>query len=150
MANKRITDVDFIDSLNSNESFFVNQNSSIKQISKADVVFGINNGGTGATDAATALKNFGLSASSTELNHIKGVTSNVQTQINQLTSDINQLTSDIEEVQSKEFLPISGGVLTGATTFNGIILTEGVDYGTEEQRPPAGIKGRIYFQKVNI
>ena len=29
MANKRITDVDYIDSLNSNESFFVNQNNSL-------------------------------------------------------------------------------------------------------------------------
>lgn len=38
MANKRITDVDFVDSLNSNESFFINQNNAIKQINKGNVI----------------------------------------------------------------------------------------------------------------
>ena len=57
MANKRITDVDFLESLNSDESFFVNQNNTIKQINKNNIVFDISNGGTGATDAATARTN---------------------------------------------------------------------------------------------
>lgn len=57
MANKRITDVDFVDSLNSNESFFVNQNNSIKQVSKSNLVFDIVNGGTGANDGETGLMN---------------------------------------------------------------------------------------------
>ena len=43
MANKRITDVDFLDSLSSNESFFVNQNNAIKQINKGNIVFDIVN-----------------------------------------------------------------------------------------------------------
>jgi hypothetical protein len=64
MTNKRITDVDIIDSLDSNESFFVNQNSSIKQISKNNVfkntVFGISNGGTGASTIAGAREALGL------------------------------------------------------------------------------------------
>lgn len=34
-------------------------------------------------------------------------------------------------------------------TSGGIILVEGVDYGTEEQRPAPGVKGRLYFQKVS-
>jgi hypothetical protein len=59
MANKRITDVDFLDSLSSNESFFVNQNNAIKQINKSNIVFDIVNGGTGASDAETALENLG-------------------------------------------------------------------------------------------
>lgn len=59
MAEKRITDVDFIDSLNSNESFFVNRNNAIKQINKKDVVFGIANGGTGATTVDEARRNIG-------------------------------------------------------------------------------------------
>lgn len=59
MATKRITDVDIISSLNSDESFFVNQNSSIKQINKSDIVWGINNGGTGATNADDAIVNLG-------------------------------------------------------------------------------------------
>lgn len=59
MANKRITDVDFVDSLNSNESFFINQNNAIKQINKEDVVFNVANGGTGATTVDEARKNLG-------------------------------------------------------------------------------------------
>lgn len=59
-ATKRITDVDIIDSLNSDESFFVNQNSSIKQINKSNVVWGINNGGTGATTVSDARNALGL------------------------------------------------------------------------------------------
>ena len=59
MANKRITDVDFVDSLNSNESFFINQNNAIKQINKENVVFGVANGGTGATTVDEARANLG-------------------------------------------------------------------------------------------
>lgn len=57
MANKRITDVDFLSSLNGDESFFVNQNNSIKQINKANINFGIINGGTGANTAEGAREN---------------------------------------------------------------------------------------------
>lgn len=60
MANKRITDVDVVSSLNSNESFFINQNNAIKQINKNNIVFGVNNGGTGATTAEEARKNLGV------------------------------------------------------------------------------------------
>lgn len=56
---KRITDVDFLDSLNGDESFFVNQNSAIKQINKSNIVFGVTNGGTGATTAKDARVNLG-------------------------------------------------------------------------------------------
>lgn len=42
----------------------------------------IENGGTGATTAANALKNFGLTATAEELNYVDGVISNVQTQLN--------------------------------------------------------------------
>jgi hypothetical protein len=42
----------------------------------------INSGGTGATTAAAALTNLGLTATATELNYCDGVTSNIQTQLN--------------------------------------------------------------------
>lgn len=42
----------------------------------------LGNGGTGATTAAAALTNFGLTATAAELNYCDGVTSNIQTQLN--------------------------------------------------------------------
>lgn len=62
MANKRITEVDFIDSLNSNESFFINQNSTLKQINKKNVVMEVVNGGTGGTTLEEAQENLGITA----------------------------------------------------------------------------------------
>ena len=56
---KRITDVDFLDSLSGDESFFINQNSAIKQINRSNIIFGITNGGTGATTAKDARVNLG-------------------------------------------------------------------------------------------
>ena len=38
MANKRITDVDFVDSFSGDESFFINRNSTIRQIERQNVV----------------------------------------------------------------------------------------------------------------
>lgn len=49
MADKRITDVDIIDSFNGDLSFFINQNNSIKQINKKDVIIPVSSGGTGVT-----------------------------------------------------------------------------------------------------
>lgn len=44
----------------------------------------ISNGGTGATTAAAALTNLGLTATATELNYMDGATSNVQTQLDNI------------------------------------------------------------------
>lgn len=49
MANKRITDVDSIDSLSGSESFFINRNNTIRQVNKSNVIWDVSNGGTGVT-----------------------------------------------------------------------------------------------------
>ena len=61
MANKRITDVDIVTSLDSDESFFINKNNTIKQINKNNIVVGIANGGTGATSIDEIKKLLGIS-----------------------------------------------------------------------------------------
>lgn len=43
-------------------------------------------------------------------------------------------------------LPITGGVMENAVTLNGIILTEGVDYGSGD--PGSGVLGQLYFKEV--
>lgn len=43
-------------------------------------------------------------------------------------------------------LPITGGVMDGSVTFNGIVLTEGIDYGYGD--PGSGVLGQLYFKRV--
>lgn len=90
IKEKRITDVDFLNSLNGDESFFVNQNSSIKQINKSNIVFGITNGGTGATTAKDARVNLGavsINTSTAEL-LVNGWSDNKQTvKVNNITAN---------------------------------------------------------------
>lgn len=62
MSKKRITDVGFAELLNDNDSLFINQNDSIKQIKKSDILFDtlpVNRGGTGATTEKDARTNLG-------------------------------------------------------------------------------------------
>lgn len=71
-------------------------------ISSSDKIVPITKGGTGATTADAVLTNLGITATAselnkldgvtattTELNYVDGVTSNIQTQINSLSSDID-------------------------------------------------------------
>ena len=135
MANKRITDVDFIESLNSDESFFVNQNSTIKQINKSDIVFGITNGGTGATDSETALENLG--ASPLAHNH-----------------DASNVVSGTLSTERLPIIPISNGGIgssNGATGLQNLFaagntILSSNQYGTS--LPAAGTKGRLFLVKV--
>jgi hypothetical protein len=43
-------------------------------------------------------------------------------------------------------LPITGGVMENTLTVNGIVLTEGIDYGSGD--PGGGVLGQLYFKKV--
>ena len=86
MANKRITDVDTIELLNSDESFFVNQNNTIKQINKNNIVFGLINGGTGAATVEAARENLDVYSKSEAEALVKSETeSKVDSLINNIT-----------------------------------------------------------------
>ena len=52
------------------------------QVSFGEKPLNIASGGTGATTAAAALTNLGITATAAELNYVDGVTSSIQTQIN--------------------------------------------------------------------
>lgn len=43
-------------------------------------------------------------------------------------------------------LPITGGIMENTLTVRGVVLTEGVDYGTGD--PSGGVLGQLYFKKV--
>ena len=43
-------------------------------------------------------------------------------------------------------LPITGGAMENTLTVNGIVLTEGIDYGYGD--PTDGVVGQLYFKKV--
>lgn len=43
-------------------------------------------------------------------------------------------------------LPITGGIMESTLTLNGVVLTEGIDYGTGD--PSGGVPGQLYFKKV--
>lgn len=43
-------------------------------------------------------------------------------------------------------LPITGGIMENTLTLHGIVLTEGIDYGSGD--PVGGVLGQLYFKKV--
>lgn len=77
----------------------------------------ISKGGTGATTAAGAISNLGITSTATELNYVKGVTSSVQTQLNaKAASSHTHTRSQITDFPSS--LPASGGSADYATNAN--------------------------------
>lgn len=61
--------------------------------------------------------------------------------VKSLSDSVAALAND---VSSK--LPLSGGTITGQLRVNGILLTEGVDYG--DDLPDTGVEGQLFFKKV--
>lgn len=149
MANKRITDVDYIDSLNSNESFFVNQNNTIRQINKSDVVFGVVNGGTGANNVADARTNLGLGSVAVE--STVPVTKGGTGAANATTARSNL---GLGSVSVEDTVPIEKGGTgadNGATGLTnlfaaGSTVLSSNQYG--DTLPSSGVAGQIFFLKL--
>ena len=75
----------------------------------------------------------------------------ILSKFNALTATFDDHTSNNQnphEVTADQVgaLPIAGGTMEGTLTTNGIILTEGIDYGTGD--PSDGTLGQLYFKKV--
>lgn len=149
MANKRITDVDYIDSLNSNESFFVNQNNTIRQINKGDVVFEVVNGGTGANNVADARSNLGLGSVAVE--NTVPVTKGGTGAVNATVARSNL---GLGDVATEDIVPVikgGTGATDGATALAsmfaaGNTILSANQYG--DVLPASGVAGQIFFLKL--
>jgi hypothetical protein len=80
-------------------------------------VLPVNNGGTGASTPSKALQNLGITATATDLNYMDGVTSNVQTQLDSLSSDLEDHTHSASDITSGTIdaarLPKASGTVAG-------------------------------------
>lgn len=68
-----------------------------------------------------------------------------------LTEDFNNHIEDKNNphevtVEQIGALPITGGVMENTLTLNGVVLTEGIDYGYDD--PSGGVVGQLYFKRV--
>ena len=78
----------------------------INEVISSNTVFPIEKGGTGATSAADALTNLGLTATADEINYIDGATSNIQEQLNNK--------SEVGHTHNYAGSATAGGVATSA------------------------------------
>ena len=74
--------------------------------------------------------------------------SELQTGVESLYDMVNQKSDMDHQHTASEVgaLPITGGAMEGTLTVNGIVLTEGIDYGPGD--PGDGILGQLYFKRV--
>lgn len=81
----------------------------------SNTTIAISEGGTGATTAATALTNLGITSTAAELNALDGITATV-TELNYTDGVISNI-----QTQLNDKAPSSAPTFSGASTFNGTI-----------------------------
>ena len=98
------TELNYVDGVTSNIQTQINGKANSSHThSASDITSGtlpLTRGGTGATTASGALTNLGVTATTTELNYVDGVTSNIQTQLDgkanyeiKSSADFNSMTT---------------------------------------------------------
>lgn len=132
------TELNYVDGVTSSIQTQLNNKAASSHTHAASAItsgtLSIDRGGTGASTAATALSNLGLTATATELNTMDGITATT-TELNTLdgitatTTELNYtdgVTSNIQ-TQLDNKLSLSGGTLTGqlSITSNGQTVTLG-------------------------
>ncbi len=78
------------------------------------------------TNTTYSLSSFGITATATELNYCDGVTSNIQTQLNNKSASTH----------THSYLPLTGGTLTGTLNARGIIPTTANTYNIGSTEMP--------------
>jgi len=150
MANKRITDVDYIDKLDPNDSIFVNSDNAIKQVPSGSIIIPVENGGTGVSTTEEIIETLGLSPLATT--NIVPVTKGGTGAVNATAARANLGLGPLAAI---DVVPVANGG-TGAAEGNvglanlfasGITtLTYGLQYG--DTLPSSGIEGQIFFVKI--
>lgn len=106
-------------------------------------------GGTGATTAAGALKNLGVTATAAELNYVDGVTSNIQTQINSkqaaITGGATTITSSNLTANRALVSNGSGKVAVSAVTSTELGYLDGVTSNIQAQLDSKSASGHQHW-----
>lgn len=134
MSKKRITSVNYTESLSNNDSVFVNQGDILRQISKTNLLNSVQSQ---------------INSLQTQLNNLKSEINALDGEINTLDNEVNALDSEIN-THSHDYLPLSGGTLTGALSLNGgatVPTDKGIHFGGNSDAYPYiyGYAGKLYI-----